>query len=745
MKIRQLFSRKLFLRYFLSYILIFLIPFIVIFATTYSKTINLAKNNSDNYYENKLSLMQSKFDTLVSDMGNIKDKVEYSEWLKEVFFTKVAENASLNGILISEILQEMKYLSISNSNIESICVKLDEDGTVYTNTGIFKDYTRIGISGASQEDILGLTIQGETEPGFSIIKDVVTSSGTNDYIKYSARITNLSSIGATNRPKGNLVILIGISEIIGEMEKLSADENLIFYIKDPQNENLVLTNNENSESEQINIRGYIRKDYYSEYSDLQYHLFIPEKTYMNNIAYINNSFALSSSLAFFICIAFALFLARMNFNPINLIIEKLNENNKHSVKNSLAFINDRITSILQENDLLEKELEIHKPYMQQHLLKCLVEPENVEDINLDSLRDYDITFEFPTYAVVIAETSVANIHISDTDNNFIFMVAFKKIISTHLSIYKIKGYILEISMNQLAILINVDNKSNFSHFIKALSSGSVFQDKDDISYYPTFAVGGFHEDYIHFNQSYIEAMEALKYKLLEGVGSVIFYDDIKTSLTGNYYYPISDEISLITSIKEGNLKKSINILEQIYNKNILKRNLSVYSARSVYYELVGTIIKTAEQLGFKSETFIDYRQLDSLETLSDILKYLKSVLASINQKVLDSNRTEGKDDNIIHYVEKNCFDPNLTQYIVSENFGLSTSYISLVFKKRFGTSYLEFVNKKRIEKALLLLKNGGYSLSEIYHEIGYDSANTFRRNFIKYTGCKPTEYLKSVM
>ncbi len=131
------FSGKIFWQYLVTYVIIFIIPFVLFSTIVYIKTYELAHENSENYYMNKLHSVRLYVDNTLSDIDSVKHKIQFSKWLKEIFFDKIIDNKQLTGYFINEIRKELGYLSLENLNILDIIVKLDEDDTVYCSTGIF--------------------------------------------------------------------------------------------------------------------------------------------------------------------------------------------------------------------------------------------------------------------------------------------------------------------------------------------------------------------------------------------------------------------------------------------------------------------------------------------------------------------------------------------------------------------------------------------------------------------------------
>lgn len=66
----------------------------------------------------------------------------------------------------------------------------------------------------------------------------------------------------------------------------------------------------------------------------------------------------------------------------------------------------------------------------------------------------------------------------------------------------------------------------------------------------------------------------------------------------------------------------------------------------------------------------------------------------------------------------------------------------LKFKEELGLSPINYLMKLRIEKAIELLKFSQLNVSEISNRVGFNDSNYFSRQFTKYVGRSPRNFLK---
>ncbi|RTY86633.1 chromate resistance protein ChrB domain-containing protein [Flavobacterium sp. RSP15] len=80
---------------------------------------------------------------------------------------------------------------------------------------------------------------------------------------------------------------------------------------------------------------------------------------------------------------------------------------------------------------------------------------------------------------------------------------------------------------------------------------------------------------------------------------------------------------------------------------------------------------------------------------------------------------------------------------ISSDLEINPSYLSREFSKYFGDlNFGDYVRKLRIEKAIALIQNSTYSLTEIAYMTGFSDQSHFTRIFKIHTGKNPSSYRK---
>ena len=95
---------------------------------------------------------------------------------------------------------------------------------------------------------------------------------------------------------------------------------------------------------------------------------------------------------------------------------------------------------------------------------------------------------------------------------------------------------------------------------------------------------------------------------------------------------------------------------------------------------------------------------------------------------------------LLMYINEH-FRGELTLTDLAAAFGYNPSYLSRNFRETFGISFSRYVTMLRLREAILLLGDGGRSITACALESGFGSLRSFYRAFYDEFHCTPTEYL----
>ena len=111
------------------------------------------------------------------------------------------------------------------------------------------------------------------------------------------------------------------------------------------------------------------------------------------------------------------------------------------------------------------------------------------------------------------------------------------------------------------------------------------------------------------------------------------------------------------------------------------------------------------------------------------------------EHILKNEYLDREMDYAVSYFNENYNkDISIEQY--AESRGMSISWFIRNFKKYTGMTPMQFIVSRRINNAQLLLEQTNYSINEIARIVGYDDQLYFSRLFRKQKGFSPSQYRK---
>ncbi len=136
-------------------------------------------------------------------------------------------------------------------------------------------------------------------------------------------------------------------------------------------------------------------------------------------------------------------------------------------------------------------------------------------------------------------------------------------------------------------------------------------------------------------------------------------------------------------------------------------------------------------------------QDDYEEMLTMLLRYLLIIFHRelTKEHVLKNEYLDHEMDIATSYFDENYNrNINIEEYAASK--GMSVSWFIRNFKRYTGATPMQFITSIRITNAQMLLETTNYAVNEISRIVGYDNPLYFSRLFRKYKGCSPSKYRK---
>lgn len=80
---------------------------------------------------------------------------------------------------------------------------------------------------------------------------------------------------------------------------------------------------------------------------------------------------------------------------------------------------------------------------------------------------------------------------------------------------------------------------------------------------------------------------------------------------------------------------------------------------------------------------------------------------------------------------------------LARDVGLSSGHLSRAFRRAYGESPYSYLMTRRIERAMMLLRRGDLSVTEVQLAVGFASLGTFTTRFGELVGVPPGAYRRA--
>ncbi len=241
-------------------------------------------------------------------------------------------------------------------------------------------------------------------------------------------------------------------------------------------------------------------------------------------------------------------------------------------------------------------------------------------------------------------------------------------------------------------------------------------------------------------KSYQQAREAVRYT--SGEHFICCYDDLNHN-THNYYYPDELAKQLTGFVEIGNKLQVEEIFKLIKKENLTKRSLSFNQMNWLLSDIRNTLLKVRFTIHEDETNSEALKSVDSHFDEMPSLRLYENIALVLCETVRQDTSENQLITRIKEYIFSNYRDPALCLSKISDEFSISESYFSYLFKKTTGENFSSYLEHLRMEQAIHMIKDTSIKISDLYMELGYNNPTSFRRAFKKVYGVSPNAIRES--
>ena len=757
--------RTLFFKLFLSYTLFLFVPVVTFYSLFQFNLLEYVEQQVSSSNMGRLSQTQRSIEAMIQNLSRDALRVCASSSVRELGkITLDNYNQDTTNIFIVRAMYETLWsLESVNEGIHSVYLYNEDKHYIVSSKGEFASEASFADSEWIEEYLKNkdrMLILKPRWPKNGRSSDPSAASGRVISLVYpipqlSANITGAIVINISvdsfqqyagkskyDRPGSIFIIDREGHAVIGGEDKQSTGSDM----KNEAYVSEILNSPENEAyfTAQINGLYFVVTYIKSDANDWIYVDLIPMDSLYSRVSQIKIVIVIISLLLISMGILFSYLLSGRIYKPVKGILETLRAKSiigRENGKNELSVLSGVLDKLIKDEELLNEEIEQYQRSLKQTYLTKLIKGELDDKEKIGMFPNHYfccILFSIDRYAAFIENHNQEELKYL----MYILLCFCEEVVGKFI---KCSGVLIE--SDKICIIMNTESsaESTLRKVVENIYAGMQGEvpGLNGISF--SLSVGKIYEGMDNIRCSYMEAAEAMQYRLLLGCGSLIFYWSVEER-RGEYYYPASQTKQIQNCLMVNSYEGVRAAFEELIDHIEKKEDLSYENLMHILYQLLGEIANYSLSCNLKLSEIFDgesalFKTLDRFETLRDIKEWMLNLYDKvIRYREESENRNKKYIKEIVAAIHENYKKSDLDINFIASKVNLSYSYFRKIFKENMNCSFLDYVNNLRVSEAKQLLKNTNWTTEKIAEHVGFYNYQAFGRVFKKNEGVTPGRY-----
>ncbi|WNR45750.1 AraC family transcriptional regulator [Paenibacillus roseipurpureus] len=439
--------------------------------------------------------------------------------------------------------------------------------------------------------------------------------------------------------------------------------------------------------------------------------------------------------------------ARKAYRPIRSLLHSIKDGQTAGDTEELADVERRWLDMKKQTETYMEQLHGQLPILQEtfslQLIQGLYLHYSKDELD-NQLRKYQIPVQarhqlfLLTYDLPLMETN----RYKESDRDLIIF-AIRNIVHEMMHSYSISGIIVNLLNQHIAIWLwdhsermESDGRMGFVEETRRIVANL-------LKLQVTATVTGVTEQVSALHEMFLSAQATLRSRIVIGANQTIqdkgIWQDVHPTS-----YPLDLELQYESALRQGDLEKAEHALEQ-FSIRLQSSQVGFERVRILYTQLLASTLRVAYSSGYQVlddwKMTDPYSEMNKLQKFEDVNRWIVQHFARpITTYILNVRDRQYVDaiQQVVEFIHKN-YQHDISLEQCAELCGLSTQYLSKLFKNTMETSFIDYLTDVRINRAKQLLRETDLSVQEIAAQIGYLPQNFFRV-FKKWEQMTPGQY-----
>lgn len=748
----------------ISYIIVLLTPILFNFVVFFVNVKNIQKQTDLALFVTNEQLTKI-IDTYIEEIHTSSSAIILSDASQNLmnYSSNIRTTHQINQF--RTLQRELSYKTIVCDYISGIYVVFPKSDTILTEQSIYYDFN---FSYKCRYD-LGMTIDEWEDflnfDGYERISILHSQQDGTDHILIAQK--NRST--ADKLPEMLVVTELNVDSIRGILNDISMDGQSFTLLYDQNSGNTICSTlikggadiSYSTETGKLFSENAKLSVLQTNFGGWQCAVLTPQNIYYRSFS----SSIIGLMVYLLICLAggvsLILYMTKKQYTPVEKLtasfLATMEQNTPSADANEYEQIEEALTLLLhkrtsdQENDLI-----LHQSFTENILRILLSGRINKDSIIYRHAVNNGITFDSNRFLVILyniedIDNALYQVDAEYDNDLYTLLDTIVCAAAQDSSDNKYKRYATEVDERIACIVCCPDGADTEQILIDMLRDSGRIREflSNKFGFVLSAAISDVHEELENISVCFDEAKETADYMETMGLSSQTFlYHSIPdtTSEPISFSSILDKERLFCNCMKAHDFAASKRLLQDIIDSFDLN-HCSASEARLRVYGLISIITASLEEVkpmlreelaaSINIDVFLHSKDVNTVchqaEQLLDQL-----IEANVRQKQAASISRE---DKIVQYIDENLTDPNLNISIIADQFGMSPSYFSRIFKKNTGTGLLDYIHQHRIQLAKEMMRETPpIPLKEIAEKVGYTTPLAMNRAFRRYEGISPSSF-----
>ena len=223
--------------------------------------------------------------------------------------------------------------------------------------------------------------------------------------------------------------------------------------------------------------------------------------------------------------------------------------------------------------------------------------------------------------------------------------------------------------------------------------------------------------------------------------------------TNNFHNTYEQEQKMLAIVRCGDVNSHPYLpLDFIDGSPGLLSHNRLRQEQNLFIALITLITRAAIEGGLPEETAFSLsdsfiQTSEAARRPEDVRLLAGQAMQTFTRQVAEQNHRPGSYsapiEQALDYIHRHLHYP-LSLTVVSGAVGVSSCYLSRLFRRETGDTIVRYIQRQRVEAAKNMLRYSNYTPAEIGNYLSFGTQSYFIRIFRQYTGTTPAAWRKSL-